>query len=227
MIPPDDDPEPYASPACLLHEMDPAWTGLAPDGEGSERARIMLWRRRTRERLIAARRAMPAAQRALLTEGIVAGLDALLDDVAGRTVSAYWPFGGEPDLRPWLATVIARGGICALPVVVQRAAPLEFRAWGPGDRLERGVWNIPYPADGAPVLPDIVIAPLVGFDPAGFRLGHGGGYFDRTLAALSSKPCVVGVGYAMAALATIHPLPHDVPMDAIVTEAGIAHRRNA
>ena len=81
-----------------------------------------------------------------------------------------------------MASVIERGGTVALPVVVEKARPLIFRAYRPGDRLEKGVWNIPVPADGAAVTPDIVIAPLVGFDGGKFRLGYGGGFFDRTLA---------------------------------------------
>ena len=114
-----------------------------------------------------------------------------------------------------------RGGASALPVVVQRHAPLTFRRWRRGDALEPGVWNIPVPADGAIVTPDIVIAPVVGFDPACFRLGYGGGFFDRTLAALPRRPRIVGVGYARQEIRTIFPQAHDVPMDMIVTEAGI------
>ena len=85
--------------------------------------------------------------------------------------------------------------------------------------MVRGVWNIPVPADGIQVVPDIVIAPVVGFDPEGYRLGYGGGYYDRTLAAWSRKPRVIGVGDSGAAIATIYPLLHDIPMDAIVTDA--------
>ena len=96
---------------------------------------------------------------------IAEGLDAAIGDVSGRTVSLYWPFRGEPDLRPWMASVIARGGRTALPVVVEKAQPLIFRAYKPGDRLEKGVWNIPIPAEGEAILPDIVISPLVGVDP--------------------------------------------------------------
>jgi 5,10-methenyltetrahydrofolate synthetase len=111
-----------------------------------------------------------------------------------------------------------RGGRCALPMVVKRNQPLAFRLWEPGTRLERGVWNIPFPADGAEVAPDVVIAPVVGFDSACYRLGYGGGFFDRTLAALPAKPRTIGVGYTCAAIATIYPQAHDIPMDAIVTE---------
>lgn len=114
-----------------------------------------------------------------------------------------------------------RGGVCALPMVIERHMPLVFRAWRPGDRLQRGVWNIPVPADGPEVTPDIIIAPVVGFDAACYRLGHGGGFFDRTLAAMPWRPRVTGVGYSQLAIRTIYPQPHDVPMDVIVTESSI------
>jgi len=83
-------------------------------------------------------------------------------------------------------------------------------------------WKIPFPADGAVVVPDVIISPVVGFDPHNFRLGYGGGFFDRTLAAMTEMPLLLGVGYSMAALSTIHPRPHDIPMSAIITEHGTA-----
>lgn len=145
------------------------------------------------------------------------------------TVSAYRPFRGEPDLRALLERVVAHGGRTALPVVIARAQPLIFRAWSKGEPLERGVWNIPVPAaEAAIVAPDIVIAPVVGFDAACYRLGYGGGFFDRTLAAAVKRPRVFGVGYKQAAIPTIYPQPHDIPMDVVVMEDGvIAPRRKA
>jgi 5-formyltetrahydrofolate cyclo-ligase len=178
---------------------------------------IARWRKAERERLIAARLAIPADARASMSTTIAAQLDAIVGDLSGSTVSLYWPFRGEPDLRPWMASVIERGGTTALPVVIEKAQPLVFRAYRPGDRLEKGVWNIPIPAECDPVIPDIVIAPLVGVDSQNYRLGYGGGFFDRTLASLPKKPLVIGVGYEMQRIPTIHPQPHDIPMDRIVT----------
>jgi 5,10-methenyltetrahydrofolate synthetase len=146
-------------------------------------------------------------------------LDALIGDIVDRMVSLYWPFRGEPDLRPWMASVNERGGRTALPIVVEKGRPLIFRAYKQGDRLEKGIWNIPIPAEGDPVLPDIVISPIVGIDPANYRLGYGGGFFDRTLAAMPFKPLIIGVGYELQRIATIYPQPHDIPMSAVVTEA--------
>ena len=180
---------------------------------------IRLWRKTERERLIAARLSLSADTRAAMAERIAAGLDSIIGDPAGKMISLYWPFRGEPDLRPWMAGVNARGGQTALPIVVEKGQPLIFKAYRSGDRLEKGVWNIPIPAEGEPVLPDIVISPIVGIDPQNYRLGYGGGFFDRTLAAMPRNPLVIGVGYELQRIATIHPQPHDIPMDRLVTES--------
>ncbi len=207
----------FASPPCSLGEVDPAYAGL--DGAGT----LNGWRKAQRERLVALRMAIPAAERAVLGERITAHLEELIGDPAGLVVSAYWPFRGEPDLKPLLARLREKGAITALPVVVKKAHPLVFRQWQSGDRLERGVWNIPIPADGAEVVPDIAIAPVVGYDPACYRLGYGGGFFDRTLAELlPHQPRLFGVGYTVQAMPTICPQTYDIPMDAVVTEAGVS-----
>lgn len=206
----------FASPPCSLSEVDQAYAAL--DGAGT----LDGWRKAQRERLIALRMAIPAAERVELGERIAEHLEDLIGDPAGLVVSAYWPFRGEPDLKPMLARLREKGAITALPVVVKKAHPLVFRQWQSGDRLERGVWNIPIPADGAEVVPDIAIAPVVGYDPACYRLGYGGGFFDRTLAAfLPHKPRLFGVGYTAQAIPTIYPQSYDIPMDAVVTEAGV------
>ena len=71
------------------------------------------------------------------------------------------PLRGEPDLRPWLGRLVERGVACAMPVVVVKGAPLQFRSWSPGCRMEKGFWDIPVPADGAVVVPDILLAPVI------------------------------------------------------------------
>lgn len=218
---PDDEDRPqYASPPCFMHELNPDYSPRIASADPVLWADVARWRKAERIRLIDARLAISADARAVMAKKIGEGLDAAIGDVSGRTVSLYWPFRGEPDLRPWMATVIARGGTIALPIVVEKAHPLIFRAYKPGDRLEKGVWNIPIPAEGDPVLPDVVISPLVGIDPQNYRLGYGGGFFDRTLAAMPKKPVVIGVGYEMQRIATIYPQPHDIPMDRVVTESG-------
>lgn len=214
----DDIPAEYSSPACMLHEIDPAYAGLIPPEppEG-----VAAWRKALREELIAARLAIPADVRAAHAQAIGIALDRELGDVSGKAISLYWPFRGEPDLRGWLANATERGATCLLPIVVEKRRPLIFKAWKPGDKLDRGIWNIPIPAEGPERLPDIVIAPLVGFDRQLYRLGYGGGFYDRTLAAHPGKPLVIGVGYASQRLPTIHPQRHDIPMTRIITENGL------
>jgi 5,10-methenyltetrahydrofolate synthetase len=192
--------------------------------ERQQRIDVARWRRAEREKHLEARLAMELELRRRHTERIAEHLEQAIGRVAGLTVSAYWPMRGEPDLRGLMERLRARGGRYALPVVVERGRPLVFRCWAPGEPLERGIWNIPVPAGGAEVEPDVVIAPVVAFDQACYRLGYGGGYFDRTLAAMAAKPRVFGVGYALAAVATIYPQPHDIPMDAIVTQTGTLQR---
>lgn len=178
---------------------------------------VSRWRKAERRRLIDERLALVSADRNARSERLAEKLDQAIGRVSGRIVSSYWPFRGEPDLRNWAIKVIERGGRIALPVVLRKSEPLEFRVWQPGDPLERGVWNILVPSRGPAVLPDVVIAPVVGFDTANYRLGHGG-YFDRTLAAMPRMPLRIGIGFATAKIATIYPQPHDIPMDTIVTD---------
>ena len=180
-------------------------------------ARAVLARRRLeRDRLNAARLALAADQRAARARAIAAELERRIAPGSAALVSAYWPIRGEPDLRPWMHAACERGLRIALPVALALRQPLQFREWRPGAALARGLWNIPYPADGAEVTPDVLLAPLVGFDAAHYRLGYGGGFFDRTLARLGAAARVFGVGYREAAIPTIYPQPHDIAMHAIV-----------
>lgn len=191
-----------------------------------ESAEVKTWRRAERQRLIALRMALPPAVRRAAGERIAAALQEI---VAGRSgvLGVYWPFRAEFDPRPLIDTLTAEGRKVALPVVVDRRGPLEYRAWAPGEPLVAGVWDIPVPERRDLVVPAMVLAPLVGFDRAGYRLGYGGGYFDRTLAALDPRPLAIGVGFAAQAIDTIHPQPFDIAMDLIVTETGTTVRSTA
>lgn len=212
-----DQPEParYASPPCFLHELQPEHQAT-PVHSGAW-ADVLRWRKAERKRLIDDRLALDQAERQVRSEGIARQLDKTIGKVAGRIVGTYWPFRGEPDLRNWGIEVVERGGRIALPVVIRKGWPLEYRIWTPGDPLERGVWNILVPSRGPAIQPDIVIAPVVGFDQRNYRLGYGGGFFDRTLATMPGKPLVIGVGYSQSRIPTIYPQPHDIAMDVIVT----------
>ncbi|WP_395073224.1 5-formyltetrahydrofolate cyclo-ligase [Hyphococcus sp.] len=179
------------------------------------------WRTAERRRLISERLNLTQSRRVKFTQAIVQYLDRLLGGANGQTISFYWPFKGEPDLRELMTRLSQRNNTIALPLVVERNQPLVFKSWRPGEPLDRGVWKIPVPRDGKIVQPDIILAPVVGFDPCGFRLGYGGGYFDRTLAAMQHRPIKYGIAYNISNIPTIHPQTYDIPMSAVVTEGGV------
>ena len=120
----------------------------------------------------------------------------------------------------WLAA--GQPGFAALlPVVVAPGAPLAFRAWTPDSELVADRYGIPTPTTGEFVVPQALLLPVNGFDAAGYRLGYGGGFFDRTLAAQSPAPLAIGVGFELSRTDSIRPEPHDIRLDAMVSEAGV------
>jgi 5-formyltetrahydrofolate cyclo-ligase len=187
-------------------------------------AALRLWRPAERERLLALRTGASAGKRQAWSRGIEYHLYDLLAQGPALTLGVYWPFRGEFDPRPLVDRLIARGFAVALPVVIDKKGPLEYRSWRPGDPLVDGVWGIPIPERREIVAPKAVLAPLVGFDRECYRLGYGGGYFDRTLATLQPRPLAIGVGFEFSQLETIDPQDFDIPMDLIVTEAGLRRR---
>jgi 5-formyltetrahydrofolate cyclo-ligase len=189
-----------------------------------EGAELRAWRRSERERLIAWRQGLPAAERRDWGNRIEAELRVLLAERPG-ILGVYWPFRAEFDPRPLIDWAVAGGRTVALPVVIDKKGPLEYRTWRPGEPLADGVWNIPVPEQREIVTPAIVLTPLVGFDEACYRLGYGGGYFDRTLGAMAPRALAIGIGFEAQRLETIYPQSFDVPMALIVTEAGISKRR--
>lgn len=184
--------------------------------EAATRSDVLRWREGKRADLIAHRQSIAVADRKAADDRIVEDLTGECGDVIGL----YWPYRGEPDLRGWAEGMRDKGAKIALPVVVARGCPLEFRLWTPGMKLTRGVWDIPIPPDGSEVLtPDLIISAVVGVDAGKYRLGYGGGFYDRTIAALRAagrRPWVIGVGYAFQTLPTIFPLDHDIAMDRVV-----------
>jgi 5-formyltetrahydrofolate cyclo-ligase len=182
-------------------------------------AELKTWRRSERQRLLALRTGAPVAERRLWGQKIEARLRSLFDKRTNFILGAYWPFQAEFDPRPLIDWLVATGSAVALPAVVDKKGPLEYRAWRPGEELVDGVWDIPVPKRREIVVPRAILAPLVGFDWQCYRLGYGGGYFDRTLAAFSPPPLAIGVGFEMSQIETIYPQSFDLPMDIIVTEA--------
>jgi 5,10-methenyltetrahydrofolate synthetase len=184
---------------------------------------VAAWRKAERRRLLARREALPLAGRREADERIAALLLEGFPLLAGLVVGFYWPIRGEVDPRVAVLRLRERGARAALPVVVLKKAPLQFREWWPGCVTEPGVFDLPVPVEGAVVVPDAVLVPPIGFCRLGFRLGYGGGYFDRTLAALSPRPIAIALAREASRIDTIHPQPHDIPMDFVVTEGGIRH----
>lgn len=180
---------------------------------------IGAWRKERRAELLARRQALTPEQRRDWGAALEKNLRDVLAARPPATISFYWPFRAEFDARPLMRELLGQGWRAALPVVVEKRTPLQFRLWTPDAPLVDGVWNIPVPRDGAVVTPDVVLAPVVGFDDGRYRLGYGGGYFDRTLVSLSHRPVAIALGFEFQHLDTIHPQPHDQPFDAVVTEA--------
>ncbi|MDH4093194.1 MAG: 5-formyltetrahydrofolate cyclo-ligase [Betaproteobacteria bacterium] len=187
---------------------------------------LKAWRKSERARLIAAREALDGRTVENYRQAIDAHLERAFPGLARDAVAFCWPIRNEYDARHLAKVLRDAGALTALPVVVAPRAPLVFREWHPGVELARGALGIPYPVGSRELLPRAVLLPMNGWDDQGYRLGYGGGFFDRTLAALSAKPLVIGVAYEMARLPTIHPQPWDVPVDYLVTERGV-YRRDA
>src|SRR5882672_5621206 len=166
---------------------------------------LTAWRKSERSRLL--------AERAALTQEVLAGLRSRIDihlqrafpDLVHGVLAFCWPYRNEYDVRHLVAALRRRGATTALPVVVAPKKSLIFREWHPGVKMAEGPLGIPYPEASLEVLPDHVLLPMLGWDAEGYRLGYGGGFFDRTLAALKKRPRVIGVSYESAYLRTIYP----------------------
>ena len=187
---------------------------------------LMAWRKTERERLIAARVAVPAAELETWRLRIDSSLERSFPGLAGARLGFCWPIKGEYDARHLARALRARGALTALPVVLAPKQPLAFREWHPGVALAAGPLDIPYPVNSPAIVPDALLLPMNGWDGAGYRLGYGGGYFDRTLANFAEKPLLIGVSYELAKIQTIHPQRWDMPVDWVVTERG-AYRRDS
>lgn len=223
----------YAAPPCAAVAADASYfelLGVDPPGvDPAAAGNVARWRRAERMRLAGLREGLGQAARAQAGRSIRGHLETVLAACGigrGAVLAAWWPIRCEPDLGPLLSDLHRTGVALALPAVDTRAAPLVFRRWVPGMRLVRGDWKSPVPPPEAEALvPDIALVPCLGWDGGCYRLGWGGGYYDRTLAALSPRPATIGIALAAARLPTIYPQPHDVALDMIVTEAGVAAER--
>ena len=189
----------------------PSWP---PDREAA-RVAILRWRRE----MTAAERARRSASIARALEPwLLRSRQALSNRVSHPVLGVYWPIRGEPDLTPHFADWIAAGWQMALPVTPSVPGPLTYVHYRPGQVMLPDAKGIAHPRDAEVTVPDCVVAPCVGFASGGFRLGYGGGYFDRTLQSMAGSS--VGVAYRETLIADFEPQAHDHPMTAIVTDAG-------
>jgi len=213
----EDDEDAPGSTVCLAHMLV---DGHVVDPQTWKD--VSTFRKSERKRLYSARQTQSAEDRKSASTAISARLDEILGDVAGRTIAAYWPIRGEVNLHAWMAAASDRGAQICLPVVVEKNHTVEFHRWSPGCAMAKGIWNIPVPAEPEAVVPDLVIVPLLGVDGSGYRLGNGGGYYDRTLARLGGEVLIIGVGQAFARMKTVFPMPWDIPMQMVVLGDGTA-----
>lgn len=136
-----------------------------------------------------------------------------------RSLGIYWPMSGEPDLRPAYEALAAHGVQLALPLVVDKNAPLQFASWVIGEALKKDAFGVEIPA--APklsALPEALLIPCLGFSAQRFRLGYGGGFYDRTLAS-SPRPLAIGIAHASSQVG-FEIDQYDIAMDRIITECG-------
>ena len=178
-------------------------------------------RRALRRRLLALRAALPDRETA--DAQIAAALAPLLERLGVQRLGFYWPIQQEFDVRDtvtrWLAAMPGR--VAALPIVSRPAAPLDFHAWAPDTTMRAGQYGIPVPDGTGAVTPDALLIPCVGFSADKFRLGYGGGFYDRTLDVLRGRGgavTAVGVGFDAQCVASVPKNSGDQPLDWLVTE---------
>ena len=173
----------------------------------------------------AAARKLARAKRATLTniEAPARLAEAMLAHYAppaGAVIAGYWPMGDEMDPRPLMLALASRGHALALPITPPRGRPLAFRAWAPGAALRLGPMGTSEPVAGEELRPDVLLVPLLAFDRAGRRLGYGGGYYDRTLAALPGAKAI-GIAYAGQEMPEVPAGPQDMRLPLIATEDSV------
>ena len=145
-----------------------------------------------------------------------------------RSIGAYWPIKGEFDALPALFRWSEAEGErrIGLPVIDRETKQLRFHVWYPGCPMEEDAYDIPKPKDTELIVPTLLFVPCLGYSTGGYRLGYGGGFYDRTLATLQPKPFTVGLGFTQGYVDDFEPEPHDMPLDAMITEDGVFWERD-
>jgi 5-formyltetrahydrofolate cyclo-ligase len=184
-----------------------------------------LARNALRRRLRESRQQVGEPQRAAANEALLARLADHAGDVARELIAIYWPIRNEPQLEPLASHWAGQGAGLALPVVDAVAQPLRFVRWRHGDPLVPGAYGIARPVHDETVRPTLIVIPCLGFDRRAYRLGYGGGFYDRTIAALQADTSLpirtVGVAWDEALIDDFVPLPTDLPLDAVITPSAV------
>ncbi|MEN9317110.1 MAG: hypothetical protein RIS35_3503 [Pseudomonadota bacterium] len=173
-----------------------------------------------RRDLLALRAAILPSERAAADAAIGHRLDAVLSRLAPAVVAGYWPMRDEPELIGLFTRWHAAGVGIALPRVVGADQPLVFDRWSPGAPMAHGLFGTRHPASCEPLAPEALLIPCVGFDAGGYRLGYGGGFYDRTLPVMTGV-FTIGIAYDECELAGFERAPHDRPLDRIVTQTRV------
>ena len=195
----------------------PRASGPLPDAHGANDDLLQQDKSALRNALKARRRAIDHATKLAWDDRIGAQVLAWLRAHPQAMLGVYWPLAGEPDLRPAYAELAEAGVRLALPVVLARDTALGFADWVPGEPTVADSLGVAVPAELRMVdRPDALLVPCLGFDARGYRLGYGGGFYDRTL-ALEPRPRTLGIAYACQ-LAQFEIGEYDIPLDEIVTE---------
>lgn len=180
-----------------------------------------IWRQHQRQQLIDRRQSLSAAERTAAGQQIHDRLLSILAPLAAGVISFYMPIRGEINCQPLIEQLLARGWRAALPKIIGKDTALQFRQWTPDCDMLAEIWQIPVPQNTPQLIPDVLLIPLVGFDRQLHRLGNGGGFYDRSLAAITPEPLAIGIGLETLKIADIQPQPHDIAMHHVVTERAI------
>jgi len=180
-----------------------------------------------RETAHARRAALDYSDRAEAAKAAARHFTTGIDIGEDTVIAAYWPIRDEIDCKPLLAQLMDSFRHVCLPAVLGDGQPLQFRLWEQGESLYEAGFGTLAPPQSAPIVePDVIVVPLLGFDKNGTRLGYGKGYYDRTLETMSKTPVLVGYAFAVQEIEEIPHEVHDVPLDYLVTEAGVRRFRH-
>lgn len=177
-------------------------------------------RKELRQYLLAARQNLSTEEQTRIEASCLQHVQDYLNSVEPGIIGLYWPIKGEIDCLKLATSLVEAGWTLSVPVM-NEAKQLDFAIWTPETAMENGRWNIPVPIEKQWVHPSRFLVPLVGFDRQNYRLGYGGGYYDRTLAKIYQDVETIGIGMELGRSESIEPSDWDIPMNRIITEAGM------